>query len=188
MRPIDLRIGAACRKAGLVYTRYVDDLTISGPFNLKDSGFPALVHRILAEHGFAANPLKNCLGRIADGIPITKIRVNRGHLDVGKDYLTKLEAQLADAATLAKGGDFRGPYYTEAQIWGRIQFVCWVNPGRRHALLRSFRAVCWKKVDEEARRLGLIKTQKTLERQAQANPAQAVSDACLTLPAQDPPF
>ena len=39
MRRIDARIGGLCRNAGLVYTRYVDDLTISGPFDLKESGF-----------------------------------------------------------------------------------------------------------------------------------------------------
>ena len=32
---VDDRIGGACRKAGLVYTRYVDDLTISGPYDLE---------------------------------------------------------------------------------------------------------------------------------------------------------
>ena len=187
MRPIDLRIGAACQKAGLVYTRYVDDLTISGSFDLEESGFPALVHRILAEHGFTVNPQKNSFGRMADGVPITKIRVNRGHLDVGKDYLTKLDTQLADAATLATGGDFQGPYYTEPQIWGRIQFVCWVNPGRHRVLLRKFREVCWKKVDEEARRRGLISTKKTLKRQTPADPPRSVSDACATLPDSDSP-
>ena len=139
MRPIDARIGGLCRKAGLVYTRYVDDLTISGPFDLEESGFAALVQRILTEHGFKANPLKNCFGRLADGVPITKIRVNRGHLDVRREYLDELERQIADASALATGGEFHGPYFTDAQIWGRVQFVCWINPGRRRTLLRDFR-------------------------------------------------
>jgi RNA-directed DNA polymerase len=164
MRPIDARVGAACRKAGLVYTRYVDDLTVSGPFDLQESGFAALVERILGEHGFEVNPSKHCFGRLADGVAITKIRVNRGHLDVRKEYLNELERQLADAASLATGGDFQGPYYTEGQIWGRVQFVCWVNPGRRRELLRTFRAVPWKAVADEARRRGLVVTKKTLQR------------------------
>jgi hypothetical protein len=164
MRPIDARIGAACHKAGLVYTRYVDDIAISGAFNLEESGFSVLVQGILREHGFKANPDKNCFGRLADGVPITKIRINRGHLDVRREYLNELERQISDAASLAVDGDFRGPYYTESQIWGRVQFVCWVNPGRRKTLLGKYRTVPWQKVNEEARHRGLIATTKRLQR------------------------
>ena len=164
MRRIDARIGGACRKAGLVYTRYVDDLTISGPFDLQESGFADLVQRILGEHGFDINPSKNAFGRLAAGVPITKIRINRGHLDVRKEYLNELGRQLADASRLATGGDFEGPYYTEGQIWGRVQFVCWVNPGRRQGLLRKYRAVNWKAVADEARSRELVIVRKTLQR------------------------
>ena len=170
MRRIDARIGGLCRNAGLVYTRYVDDLTISGPFDLKESGFAALIQRILADHGFKANPLKNCFGRLADGIPITKIRVKHGHFDVRKEYIDEVERQIADASALATGGDFQGPYFTEAQVWGRVQFVCWINRGRRPILLRKFRAVPWKKVNEEARKRGLVATKKTLRRRRQSLP------------------
>ena len=165
MRRIDARIAGLCRDAGLVYTRYVDDLTISGSFDLKESGFSALVQRILTEHGFKANPLKNCFGRLADGVPITKIRVKHGHLDVRKEYMEELERQIADALALTTGGEFQGPYYTEAQIWGRVQFVCWINPGRRRDLLRKFRAVPWQKMGNEARQRGLIATKKSLQKQ-----------------------
>ncbi len=164
MRPIDARIGGLCRDVDLVYTRYVDDIAISGSFDLKESGFSALVQRILAEHGFKANPLKHCFGRLAEGVPITKIRVKHGHLDVRKEYVEELERQIADATVLATGGEFQGPYYTQSQILGRVQFVCWINRGRRQALLRKYRAVPWRKVSEEARRRGLIATKKSLRR------------------------
>ncbi|NQT17454.1 MAG: RNA-directed DNA polymerase [Planctomycetes bacterium] len=164
MGPIDERIGTACRKAKLVYTRYVDDLTISGPFDLHEnkSGIAGLVQRILNDHGFATNPSKNSFGRLADGVPITKIRVKRGHLDVRGEYVKELERQLADAASLANGGDFDGPYYTESQIRGRVQFVCWVNPGRKRELMRHFHVVPWDKVGQEAVRRGLVATKKVL--------------------------
>jgi RNA-directed DNA polymerase len=162
MYRIDERIGRACRKAKLIYTRYVDDLTISGPYDLETSGFAHLVRSILEEHGFLLNPDKHRFGRLADGTPITKIRVNRGHPDVGREYLKELERQLADARRLAAGDQFDGPYYTEGQVWGRLQFVCWVNPGRRRTLVRQFRAIRWDKVSEEAERRGLVATKKSL--------------------------
>jgi hypothetical protein len=165
MRPIDARIAGVCRDARLIYTRYVDDITISGCFDLQESGFANLVQRILSDHGFRANPLKNCFGRLADGVPITKVRVKRGRLDVRKQYVEEVERQIEDASALANGSDFLGPYYTEAQIWGRIQFVCWINPGRRQTLLRKYRAVAWRKASEEARKRGLVATKKSLQRQ-----------------------
>ena len=158
---VDERIAEACRSAGLVYTRYVDDLTISGSFDLQRSGFPGLFERILMEHGLHINPDKHCLGRIT-GVPITKIRVNRGHLDVRREYLAEVERQLADAARLAAGGQFNGPYYTQGQLCGRVQFVCWVNPSRRRTLVRQFRAIRWDKVSEEAKRRGLVASKKSL--------------------------
>lgn len=168
MHRIDERIGQACRKAKLVYTRYVDDLTISGPYDLERSGFADLVQRMLAEHGFVVNPRKHRFGRLEAGTPITKIRVNRGHPDVRREYLAELERQLADAARLAMGGQFDGPYYTQGQVWGRVQFVCWVNPSRRRTLVRQFRAIRWDKVCEEARRRGLVATKRLLAKRMTA--------------------
>ncbi len=162
MRPIDMRIGAACRKSNLTYTRYVDDLAISGAYDLKKSGFSKLVERILHNHGFLINPDKHCFGRLSDGIPITKIRLNHGHFDVRHEYLAELERQIADATRLAAGGDFQGPYYTKNQIWGRIQFICWVNPSRRRILMRKFRAIKWDKVQQEAINRRLLATKKCL--------------------------
>jgi hypothetical protein len=139
-----------------VYTRFVDDLAISAPFDLERSGFPGLVERILQKHGFDLNPTKHKFGRISEGIEITKIRVTNGHPDVRKDYSTELERQLEDARSLARGEKFNGPYFTQAQIRGRVQFVCWVNPKRRFALRKKFRSIDWNGVDEEARKRGLI--------------------------------
>ena len=136
---IDARIGGLCRDAGLIYTRYVDDLTISGAFISRKAVFP-IGSTHLDRTRLQGESAQNCFGRLADGVPITKIRVKHGHLDVRKEYIEELERQIADASALATGGDFQGPYFTESQIWGRVQFVCWINRGRRPTLLRKFRA------------------------------------------------
>lgn len=160
MHQVDIRIAGACKKADLIYTRYVDDLTISGPYNIEKSGFSRLVQQILHDHGFLLNPKKHRFGRLSDGTPITKIRVNRGHFDIRHEYIAELDRQLTDAAHLAECGDFQGPYYTQNQIWGRIQFVCWVNPSRRRILIRKFKAIKWDKVRTEATNRGLLATKK----------------------------
>lgn len=158
---IDKRIAEACNTAGIVYTRFVDDITLSADFDLRSSGFANLIPRILAEHGFNTNE-KTEFGRLADGLPITKLRVKRGKLDVRAQYVEELERQLSDAARLAAGHKLEGPYYTEGQIRGRIEFVCWINPGRRRQLMARFKKIPWARVRQEAERRGLIVLKKEL--------------------------
>jgi hypothetical protein len=155
MIPVDTRIGGACAQAGLVYTRFVDDLTISGKFNLEASGIPALVRRIIEEHGFHCNEDKDQFGRVAYGATVTKLRFPKGYPDVRTSYLAEVERQLRDAASLSNGGLFTGPYLTETQVRGRVAFICWVNPRRSKSLHRLLKQVDWEKAREEARRRGI---------------------------------
>jgi hypothetical protein len=164
LRRVDSRIGAACRRAGLVFTRYVDDITISGPFDLSRSGFEAVVLRILSEDGFQANCSKSQFGELSKSIAITNIRILRGHLDVRREYADELDRLLENSRRLANGGKTDGPYLTQTQIRGRLQFVCWVNPGRRRQLMRKYRSICWRRVARAALEQGLVAMKKTLHR------------------------
>lgn len=161
LRRVDRRIGGACAGLGLVYTRYVDDVAISGPFNIETSGLPRLVEGILAKDGFKANADKHLFGSLTDDLSITSLREVRGHLDVRREYLDELERQIDDAASLARDGEFIGPYFTSEQILGRVRFVCWVNPGRRRRLISRFRTVKWKKARKVAKQRGYEVTRKT---------------------------
>lgn len=131
---VDLRIAEACARAGLTYTRYVDDIAISGAFDLRRSGIPKLVERILKEHGFRSEKSKQDFGRISEGMPVTNIRLSKGHPDVLKSYITELDRLLGDHASLSRGGTFVGPLLSSSQLAGKVYHVCWVNPGRRLAL------------------------------------------------------
>lgn len=162
LEPVDRRIAVACRSAGLTYTRYVDDITLSGPYDLVHSGFPRIVERILCQNGFRVNRKKHEFGKLSDGIVITGVRVKAGHLDVCENYAAELHRQLDDAASLARGDAFTGPYYLRSQIRGRVHFVCWVNPGRRRELMRSYRSIPWPLVEAEAQKRGLVVARKRL--------------------------
>lgn len=163
LRRVDHRISSLCTKAGLSYSRFVDDITISGPFDLKKSGIPKVVREVLVTNGFTINPTKNEFGRQLDGLTITGVRVNRrGNLDVKADYAREVGRQLSDAEFLARGKRFNPnrPYYTRAQIRGRIQFVLWINHGRGTRLLNRYRRIHWSRVEEEAHLQELIIAKK----------------------------
>jgi len=162
MREVDARLHGACKTAGLTYTRFIDDLTISGEFDFEGSGFLRLVPRILEEHGFRIN-LKKCeSGRLADGPLVTKLRLKNGRPDVARECVEKLSGQMEDAARLAGGGEFVGPYSTAGQIYGRICFVRSVRLTRGRELLQRFRSVPWSKVEEAAESRGLVAVKKRL--------------------------
>jgi hypothetical protein len=164
MDRVDRRIGGACAKSKppLVYTRFVDDIAISGPFDLEKSGFAQLVERILDKDGFTVNPKKHKFGELTGDCTITNLREVNGHMDVRRAYMDELERQIKDASELAHDREFEGPYYTAGQIWGRVRFVCWVNPGRKRDLVRRFRSVNWKTVKTLARKRGYEACRKTL--------------------------
>jgi RNA-directed DNA polymerase len=108
LRRADMRIGAACAKAGLTYTRYVDDITISGAFNLEGSGVPDVVAQILSDDGFRINSKKNKFGSLSKRFAITNIRVIGERFDVRKEYAEELQRQLDDARRLSLGERFDG--------------------------------------------------------------------------------
>jgi len=167
MERADRRIGRMCEGCGLVYTRYVDDITISGRFPIGSGSFRELVRKILGEYGFRTNSKKEGIGRLSEEKRITKLCVRRGRLDVAREYLAQIRSQLEAAGRLARGGAFAEPYYTDAQIFGRIQFIAWVNPGRRRDLIRAYRAIDWKAVEREAAARGLVQVRKRLVRKAE---------------------
>lgn len=171
LRPVDVRIATACAKLGLVFTRYVDDITISGQFDLRESGIPSLLDNVLKSHGFKANPDKHDFGRIED-TSITGVRVRNGHLDVAQEYAAELARQLEDAASLARKEFFDGPFFTENQIRGRVTYVAWVNPGRRRALAKHLAAIDWSAHRAEAARRGLVAAKKKLVRRELASVEQ----------------
>jgi RNA-directed DNA polymerase len=162
LRIVDNRIGAACEKQGLTYTRFVDDLAVSGPYDLARSGIPALLAKILVRHGFKVNSRKQRSGDLKGGFSITNLRFHNGHLDVQREYVNELMRQIEDVANLARGGHFDGPYFTRAQIIGRASFVSWVNPGRNRQIVAKLRTVAWEKIQAEALRRGLIATRRVL--------------------------
>ena len=101
------------------------------------------------------------------------MRIHRGKLDISPEYLTKVNQQLIDAAKLGSGAEEVGVYYTPAQIFGRIQFIGWVNQGHLGLLMTRYNSIDWSGVEAEAAARGLVAPRKILMRKSSLAKAPA---------------
>jgi len=171
MIPVDRRLALMCDKQGLHYSRFVDDITISGRYPIMSGSYPKVMVEVLTAYGFKVNQRKHAEalereGRFAEGKCITKLEIRRGQIRVGKAFIEQVQDQLSDAARLAAGKPLLGLYYTDNQIHGRIHYVRWINTRQAIPLLHQYQTVNWPRAEAEARERGLIKTTKHTQKKA----------------------
>lgn len=171
-KPIDRRIADACRKMGLTYSRFVDDITISSKFDLEPSGIRGVVKDIIERHGFrlAADPQKTRFGRLDRDLTITGVRLKKYHLDAPKKYVQEVERLIADHTSLAQDGEFTGPLLMESELFGKSHFVCAMNRGRRRSILGKLKAIKWDKVMNNAVTRELVRRRDRLQRRGNKRP------------------
>jgi hypothetical protein len=163
-RPADERILTLCKKHGLTYTRYVDDITISSPFNLRKSGIPMMIAKILAGTGFLKNEKKDNFGSMSEGASILGLRLKKGgRPNVSADFLDETVRRLNEMIALGNGGEFTGPYYSRHELWGRFQYAIWVNKARKPEIGALWRSADWGKIEAEADRRGIAKRRRRFQ-------------------------
>lgn len=167
----DSRVARLCESYRLTFTRFVDDITVSGDYDIETTPVPSKLREIFSSHGFQLKIDKSKGGLARNGMEITGLVIKGERVDIAASYLKELERQLDDHLSLASGGEFRGPYLTSSQLSGRVNYVCWVNPNRRFNLRRRFQAIRWSKVWMEAKRRGLLHAKKELRRPNESGPS-----------------
>jgi RNA-directed DNA polymerase len=154
-RQADRRIASLAKKHGLVYTRFVDDITISAPFNLKKSKFPRMIGRIIADTAFRIKKNKSSDGSINGKRIVLGLRLKKGQVDVQKVYFEETNRRLEDLRELSNNRSFNGPYFTRPEILGRIRYICWVNPNRRRMFINLWKQLDWKAIHQYAKERGI---------------------------------
>ena len=171
MRRADYRIGTMCEcikgSQPLVYTRFVDDLTVSGRFPIDSGSIPIILSKIMHDCGFKMQASKGECGPFSNQVKITKIRINRGRPDIDPDYLASLLRQIEHVGQLQHGGDWHGDYFSPEQLLGRIHYVGWINPARERSLKRTYNKFDWTRVRIEASSRGLLRLKKRIIKRSQ---------------------
>jgi RNA-directed DNA polymerase len=145
---IDSRIVAACAKVGLKYSRYVDDITVSGDFPLQK--FAGLVISVLKDAGFRVKKSKICFyqpGDLQEEREITGVAIFQGSLTAPTDYVKKLETKLTEAMEQSQRQHVVGSFETRQHYRGQIGYVIWLDSRKGFKLLRLYRKVKWRHLE-----------------------------------------
>jgi RNA-directed DNA polymerase len=164
LKRVDKRIAEACHRQKLIYTRFVDDITISGPFDLSKSGFSSLVANILHDHGFFANPGKWQFGKVCGGPPITGISIRPHGLSVPTSYIESMNEDITRMRQIASGKITDGSFITQSQLLGKGYFVQWINPRLGKRMISLIRSIDWMNANKNAEKWGLIVAKRKLVR------------------------
>lgn len=129
---LDARIAGYARAAGAAYTRYADDLVLSGDGDLRRR-VPRLVEAVgelALEEGFALQPAKTSVRTAAERQTVLGTVVN-DRPTIPRDEYDRLRAILHNAALTGLEAqnrddhpDFRG------QLAGKVAWVASLDPGR----------------------------------------------------------
>ncbi|VTS05105.1 reverse transcriptase domain-containing protein [Tuwongella immobilis] len=142
-RRLDKRLGGLCGKLGLTYTRYADDLSVSGPaeINEKVGYLMARIRHIAEAEGFQVNPKKTRVLRPNTAQLVTGIVVN-AKPSLPKKELRRLRAILHQAQKNGLDAQNREqiPHF-RAWLAGKISFVRMVRPELGAKLQAQFDAL-----------------------------------------------
>jgi hypothetical protein len=139
----DRRIAALALRAGLRYSRYADDLVLSGPRDESGRHLIGLVAAIAREEGFRLHPAKTrCAGPGSRQL-VCGIVVN-AHPNPGREEYERLKAILHNAARDGPAGqNHAGVPDFEAHLRGRVAWIASLNPARGARLRRRLEAIDW---------------------------------------------
>jgi RNA-directed DNA polymerase len=133
MYRVDVRVSRLALKQGFAYTRYVDDLAVSGSWRLLD--FRRLIQRIVEEEGFTVNPAKMKTMSAGTRQVVTGIVVNK-KLNLPRDERDSIRRQVREVVS----SDVRSSIVIN-RVRGRISWLSSVNATKASRLrLRMARA------------------------------------------------
>ena len=141
MRSLDRRLHGLAQSLGLDYSRYADDVAMSGNQHRDWQFLEPLVGSICLEQGFSINYRKTRIVRSHQRQKVTgivvnqKINIDRREFDRLKAILTNCVRHGVASQNHAGHGDFR------AHLWGSIQYVKSLNEVRGRKLEEIFHRI-----------------------------------------------
>lgn len=144
---LDVRLSGLLKKFGGNYTRYADDLTLSGSddFRYALRCVIPLTEQIVRSERFRLNHHKRKVIRRGHRQVVTGVVVN-AKTNIPRDEFDRLKAILHNCVKLGPSSQNRdGLPDFAAHLRGRIAFVRQLNPARAEKLRRLFERIDWRR-------------------------------------------
>ncbi len=148
---LDVRLAALATSLDLTYTRYADDLVLSGDATLarRAAGLEALVAAIVHEEGFVVNHRKTRVMRAGVRQVVTGIVVNE-RLNPARDSFDRLKAILHNCVKRGPTSEDREKHPDfRAHLAGRVAHVASLSPMRGEKLAKIFERIEWSSTNSE---------------------------------------
>ena len=143
---IDIKLSQFCKKRNLNYSRYADDITISGGKHLPKH--KTLIFRMIEDEGFSINWDKVRLHDKGSSQRVTGLIVNDG-VSLGRKKKKKLRAIVHNI--LKNGPEIENrednPYFKET-IFGELSFAKMVDPDFANPLIEKLKHLDWASYDK----------------------------------------
>ncbi len=143
---LDLRLEGLAHALGARYTRYADDLVLSGPAHLRRA-LPRLgtwVAMMAADEGFTLNLRKTRCQGAAQRQTVCNMVVNQ-RLNVPRREFDRLKARLHQCVLHGPHLQNRAGHADwQAHLRGRVNWVAQLNPSKALRLQRLFEQIDWR--------------------------------------------
>ena len=144
-RKLDIRISILCENLGLAYTRYADDITISGGKKIKS--IISLIYSILREEGFEPNLQKSKVIYKSQRQTVTGITVNN-KLAISKELSRNIRQEIhfmkkfGVKSHLEQKGK-QGASNTKEHFFGLAHYIYMIDKDKGVALLTELYKIDW---------------------------------------------
>lgn len=140
---LDSRLTGLAEAFGARYSRYADDLVLSGPASLPALSIKAWVTAIAADEGFVVNPRKTRSLGVAQRQSVCGIVVNE-HPNLARDEFDRLKATLFRCVVSGPAGQNRdGHADWRAHLQGRVAWAAQLNPAKAQRLKALLDRIDW---------------------------------------------
>lgn len=146
---LDIKLASFCEERKLMYTRYADDITISGDSDLPR--YSKIIIKKIEESGFTVNEKKSRLLTQGTSQKVTGVIVNE-KISIGKDNKRKLKAIVYN---IKKNGPILenrtyDPYFKE-RIFGHLGHAHLIDPEFALPLIEDLKRIDWTPYHESVK-------------------------------------
>lgn len=142
---LDKRLSNLAKKYDASYTRYADDITISGNFGI--SSCIPIVRLILNEEGFKANESKTRISYKYQRQEVTGLVVNDNKIRINKKYKKAIMQQIYYCLKFGVKSHLNkisnDKFFFKEHIYGKAFFICMVEPEEGRKILNLLDKITW---------------------------------------------